>query len=118
MAEETDVRAVEVEKAKAYVTVGDIIQHYQKDGYPDRQKQPRTGRTLEMETRNCSVLLKFWDKVPATDICLVECDGTSRKDEATGRWTWKCQLSRRPALRDFYTTNRRLHGIPDIQITW
>ena len=43
------VRAVEVEKAKAAVTVGDIARHYQKDGYPDRQKQPRVGRTLVME---------------------------------------------------------------------
>lgn len=41
------VRAVEVEKAKAAVTVGEIGRHYQKNGYPDRQKQPRTGRTLE-----------------------------------------------------------------------
>ena len=82
------VRAVEVEKAKAAVTVGDIVRHYQKDGYPDRQKQPRVGRTLEMETRNCSVLLKFWDKMPATDICLVECDryhAWRRKNATKGR---------------------------------
>ena len=56
------------------MTVGEIIRLYQKDGYPDRQKQLRVGRTLQMETRNCSVLLKFWDKFPASEMSLVEFD--------------------------------------------
>jgi hypothetical protein len=64
----------ELDKAKAKVTVGEIIRLYQKDGYPDRQKQLRVGRTLQMETRNCSVLLKFWDKFPASEMSLVEFD--------------------------------------------
>jgi len=112
------VRAVEVEKAKSAVTVGDIVRHYQKDGYPDRQKQPRAGRTLEMETRNCSVLLKFWDKVQATEICLVECDryhAWRRKHATKGRgdravdmemntlsnavlWAMRCDLIRQNPL--------------------
>ncbi len=112
------VRAVEVEKAKAAVTVGDILRLYQKDVYPDRQKQPRVGRTLELETANCSVLLKFWDKVQATEICLVECDryhAWRRKHATKGRgdravdmemntlsnailWAMRCDLIRQNPL--------------------
>ena len=63
-----------VKSEPAPVTVGEIIRRYQKDDYPDRQKHPRQGRTLESETRNCSVLLKFWDYFAADKVSLVECD--------------------------------------------
>lgn len=65
---------VVAEKAKGDLTVGDIIRRYQKDGYPDRQKHPRKGRTLECETRNCTVLLKFLDRLPINDLSLVLMD--------------------------------------------
>ena len=80
--------AFEEDKAKAAVMLGEIIRRYQKDGYPDRQKQPRVGRTLQMETRNCSVLLKFWDTFPVGDISLVEFDryhAWRRKNATKGR---------------------------------
>jgi len=38
--------------------VGDIIRRYEKDGYPDHQKQSRQGRTPECEERNGAMLLK------------------------------------------------------------
>jgi integrase len=78
----------EMEKAKAAVLLGEIIRRYQKDGFPDRQKQPRVGRTLQMETRNCSVLLKFWDKMRASEISLVELDryhAWRKKNATNGR---------------------------------
>ena len=56
------------------LTVGDILRRYQKDSFPDRQKQPRQGRTLECETRNCTMLLKFWARVPVNDLSLIACD--------------------------------------------
>lgn len=68
------VSVAELEKERASVTVGEIIRRYQKDGYPDRQKQPRQGRTLELETANCLLLLKHWDKLPVCELSLVEFD--------------------------------------------
>jgi hypothetical protein len=110
--------ALLVKSEPAAVTLGDILRRYQKDGYPDRQKQPRLGRTLELEKRNCSVLLKFWDKVQATEICLVECDRYHewrRKHATKGRgdravdmefntlsnavlWAMRCDLIRQNPL--------------------
>ena len=68
------VSVVELEKERASVTVGEIVRRYQKDGYPDRHKQPRQGRTLESETRNCTMILKFWDKLPVVETSLVLLD--------------------------------------------
>ncbi len=56
------------------LTVGDLLRRYQKDSFPDHQKQPRQGRTLECETRNCSMLLKFWERVAVNDLSLIACD--------------------------------------------
>ena len=110
--------ALLVKSEPAAVTVGEILRRYQKDGYPDRQKQPRVGRTLEMETRNCSVLLKYWDKFPANEISLVEYDRYHewrRKNATKGRgdravdmefntlsnavlWAMRCDLIRQNPL--------------------
>ena len=54
--------------------VSDVIHRYQKDGYPDRQKQPRQGRKLECEKRNCVMLLKYWRNMPVSQLSLQECD--------------------------------------------
>jgi integrase len=59
-----------VERAKSQMTVGEIIRRYQKDGYPDHYRQQREGRTMESESRNCIVLLKFFDRYFVSEISL------------------------------------------------
>ena len=59
---------------KPKVTVGEIVRRYVKDGYPDRQKQPRQGRTLQCEKRNSTVLLKYWDAFIVDSISLQQLD--------------------------------------------
>jgi len=61
-------------KNQPAVTVGEIIRRYQEAGYPDKHKQPRQGRTLGCETRNCTVLLGYWDKEPAGGVSIVHLD--------------------------------------------
>lgn len=68
------LKAVEVEMAKTSLMVGDILLRYQKDGYPDRYRQPRQGRTLECETSNCKLLTKFLGKYFVTEISLALLD--------------------------------------------
>ena len=59
---------------KPKVTVGEIVRRYVQDGYPDRQKQPRQGRTLQCEKRNSTVLLKYWDAFTVDSISLQQLD--------------------------------------------
>ena len=77
------------------MTVGEIIRRYQKDGYPDHYRQQREGRTMESESRNCIVLLKFLDRYFVSEISLplfdVTTDGgknTSNAARVTARWIW------------------------------
>jgi len=110
--------SLEIEKSKNVVTVGEIIRRYQKDGYPDRQKQPRQGRTLELETANCVLLLRHWDKLAVTELSLVEFDSYHawrKKNVKNGRgdrtvdmelntlsnavlWAMRCDLMRQNPL--------------------
>jgi len=59
---------------KTAVYTGQIIRCYEGDGYPDRHKQKREGRTLTMELKNCETLLKFWEHIPADSVTLAVCD--------------------------------------------
>jgi hypothetical protein len=68
------LKVVEAEKAKTSLTVGDILLRYQKDGYPDRHRQARQGRTLECETSKCQLLTKFLGKYFVTEISLALLD--------------------------------------------
>jgi integrase len=79
------LKVIEAEKAKINLTVGDILQRYQKDGYPDRYRQLRQGRTLEGETNNCKLLMKFLGKYLVTEISLALLDKyhTWRKEHIT-----------------------------------
>jgi hypothetical protein len=59
---------------KDAVTAGEVIRCYEQDGYPDRHKEKRAGRTLEKETKNCETLLKFWEHIPVDDVRLAAFD--------------------------------------------
>jgi len=54
--------------------VGQIIQRYQKDGYPDAQRLPRPARMHSLEEKNCQNLLSFWARVKVADVSLAVCD--------------------------------------------
>jgi hypothetical protein len=56
------------------VATGEVIRCYEQDGYPDRHKEKRAGRTLTKETKNCETLLKFWEHVPVDAVTLAACD--------------------------------------------
>jgi hypothetical protein len=56
------------------VTVGEVVRRYQKDGYLDRDLQPRPPSTLADEERNCKTLLEFWDLVDVTAVTDATCD--------------------------------------------
>jgi len=71
---------------KPKVTVGEIVRHYVKDGYPDRQKQPRQGRTLQCEKRNSTVLLKYWDAFTVDSISLQQLDHYHEWRKRNIRW--------------------------------
>jgi len=58
----------------AAVTTGQVISCYEKDGFPDRHKQVRQGRTLEVEQSNCITLHKFWEHIPTDAVTLAICD--------------------------------------------
>jgi len=56
------------------VTVGKVIRRYQRDGYLDRDLQPRpTGRRAD-EERHCSTLLQFWETLLVATVTDVTCD--------------------------------------------
>jgi len=65
---------VVVTDEKSTTTVGEIIRNYQKDDYPDQQRQLRPARMHELEERNCAVLLPYWDKISVDGVTLAECD--------------------------------------------
>jgi hypothetical protein len=56
------------------VTTGEVIRKYQADDYPDQQRQKRPARMVTLETRNCIMLLKFWDKISVEDVTIANCD--------------------------------------------
>ena len=56
------------------VTCGDVIRRYQKDKYPDNQRQKRPARSHELEERHCLTLLLFWDEIPVDDVTNGTCD--------------------------------------------
>lgn len=56
------------------VNTGQVIRCYEKDGYPDRHKQPRQERTLRVERDNCKKLLEFWEHVATEAVTLAVCD--------------------------------------------
>ncbi|MEI8289647.1 MAG: site-specific integrase [Verrucomicrobiota bacterium] len=56
------------------VTTGQVIRCYEQDGYPDRHKQPRQGRTLDAEKQKCKILMKFWEHILTDNITLALCD--------------------------------------------
>lgn len=50
------------------LTVSGILTRYRDAGFPDKYLNIRTGRTLELEKRNCSIMLEFfngeaWDEL-------------------------------------------------------
>jgi hypothetical protein len=56
------------------------------DGFPDRQKQPRQGRTLQCEKRNSTVLLKYWDAFTVDSISLQQLDHYHEWRKRNIRW--------------------------------
>jgi integrase len=56
------------------VSCGDVIRRYQKDGYPDDQRQKRPGRSHELEEQHCLTLLPFWDEIPHDVVTNGTCD--------------------------------------------
>ena len=56
------------------VTCGDVIRRYQKDDYPDDQRQKRPDRAHELETRFCTNLLPFWDTINVDSVTNATCD--------------------------------------------
>ena len=59
---------------KNIVYTGQVIRCYEQDGYPDRHKQPRQGRTLDSEKQKCKTLMKFWEHILTKNITLTVCD--------------------------------------------
>lgn len=59
---------------KNIVYTGQVIRGYEQDGYPDRHKQPRQGRTLDAEKQKCKTLMKFWEHILTDNITLAVCD--------------------------------------------
>ncbi len=55
-------------------TVGEVIHRYRKDGYLDRDLQPRPPITLADEERHCNTLLQFWDTVAVEVVTDATCD--------------------------------------------
>ena len=62
------------EKTDLLETVGDVIRLYQKDGYPDRQRQKRPETMNGIEERNCLSLMGFWENIPVDDVTWGACD--------------------------------------------
>ena len=58
----------------AVVTTGQVIRCYEQDGYSDRHREKRAGRTLTKEKKNCETLLKFWQHIPVDAVTLAACD--------------------------------------------
>jgi hypothetical protein len=56
------------------VTTGQVIRCYEQDGYSDRHREKRTGRTMTKEKKNCETLLKFWQHIPVDAVTLAACD--------------------------------------------
>jgi len=56
------------------VTTGQVIRCYEQDGYSDRHREKRTGRTLTKEKKNCETLLKFWQHISVDAVTLAACD--------------------------------------------
>ena len=76
----------------AVVTTGQVIRCYEQDGYSDRHREKRTGRTLTKEEKNCETLLKFWQHIPVDAVTLAAgrrknqfTDGDGIKDRAPNR---------------------------------
>ena len=129
--------------AKAMLTtVGEVIQRYQKDGYPDKMMAKRPKATEKIETTNCSTLLKFWDRVLLKDVKPSMFDTYFRwrsnrvKTGATGRrstdqelstlanamaWAHRCEVIRynpMPVNRQCYNGEQfvkhcRIYAAPD-----
>ena len=71
------------------VTVGEVVGRYQRDGYLDRDLQPRPPGTLADEGRHCATLLKFWDTVAVEAVTDAACDryrGLAEEEGPAGKW--------------------------------
>ncbi len=56
------------------ITVGECLDRYEEDGYPDRKRKARPVSTHKAEATNVQVLRAFWSEIPIDDITVATCD--------------------------------------------
>ena len=105
-----------------------MIRCYEKDGYPDRHKEKRAGRTLTKEKKNCETLLKFWEHIPVDAVTLAACDRYHewrKKHILKGyagktllelaEYRFQALITNLPASVDALTVWRRYNGRADLE---
>ena len=68
--------------ALSQMTVGEVIDRYEADGYLDRDLAKRPSKTETDEKRHCQTLRQFWDNIRVAAVSDITCDDYSgwRKD--------------------------------------
>lgn len=61
-------------KAAQATTMGQVINKYRADGYPDKHKQKRPASTEAEEERHCVLLMEHWEAVLISSSGPAECD--------------------------------------------
>ena len=69
-----ELRKRPVDVPDAYTWVGQVIEHYRADGFPDKMKQLPSDIKAAQHEANCKNLVKHWGTIPIAKAGPAECD--------------------------------------------